>query len=413
MADFIAQLGNIHKQGLLSLDERLATLPLNQNPYITGASLPPNSPLFFDRQQELHSILSVLRRPEKPSSVSILGERRIGKSSLLNQIFQALEKEEKLIALFATAQNFGQLTEQTFFKSLKQSIAESLNQTFIENETVNYDDLRDFIQNLAKQGYRFVILIDEFEKLSGNSNFSCDFFSHLRALGERPEFRLGYVIASRHALKDLCRTHKIEESSFWNIFGTQKVIGLLNEKEACDLWLKPMLKTNRLSEQKLIHNWDNVKTLSGYHPLFIQIIASECWNACAGGFSVDNIALKNTLRQFMEDLFYQRSQENKAEWELLLKAAAGKTIEQNYVFNELYLRGLILKDGKVFCSYFADVIKEECKTVDGKSLETILDEVEKGLETGVDKMSKYFEIFLKGAELAGKVRRSFLEPDKD
>ena len=90
MADFIAQLGNSQNQGLLSLDERLATLPINPNPYITGASLPPNSPLFFGRQRELHDILSVLRRPDKPSSVSILGERRIGKSSLLNQVFQAL-----------------------------------------------------------------------------------------------------------------------------------------------------------------------------------------------------------------------------------------------------------------------------------------------------------------------------------
>ncbi len=415
MADFIAQLGNTQHQGLVSLEQRLATLPVGQNPYITGASLPPNSPLFFGRQRELHDILSVLRQPNKPSSVSILGERRIGKSSLLNQIFQALAKEDKLIALFATAQNFGQLTEETFFKSLKQSIAQVLNSDLIENEAVSYDNLRDYIQSLAKQGYRFVIMIDEFEKLSGNPDFKTSFFSHLRALGERPEFRLGYVIASRHALKDLCRSHKIEESSFWNIFGTQKIMGLLNEKEASDLWLKPMLSTlsNRITEQYLIKIFHNVTDLSGHHPLFIQIIASECWNAWKGGFKVDDIALKNNLREFMEDLFYQRSQENKAEWEMLLKAAAEKTIDHNYIFNELYLRGLILEGGKVFSPYFAEVIKEECKTTSGKSVETLLDEVEKGLGEGINKVDKFFDLFLKAAKVSGKIRKEFLEPDKD
>jgi hypothetical protein len=315
MADFIAQLGNTQHQGLLSLEQRLATLLVGQNPYITGASLPPNSPLFFGRQPELHDILSVLRQPNKPSSVSILGERRIGKSSLLNQIFQALNKEDKLCAVFATAQNFSELTEQTFFKSLKQSISQVVHPDLIENEAVSYDNLRDYIHSLAKQGYRFVIMIDEFEKLSANPNFNTSFFSHLGALGERPEFRLGYVIASRHALKELCRSHKIEESSFWNIFGTQKILGLLNEKEASDIWTKSMLFTlsNKITEQYLINNLHNVTDLSGYHPLFIQIIASESWNAWLGGFNISKIELKVNLRQFMEDLFYQRSQENKAE----------------------------------------------------------------------------------------------------
>jgi len=415
MADFIAQLGNIQNQGLLPLEQRLNTLPIGQNPYITGASLPANSPLFFGRQRELHDILSVLRQPNKPSSVSLLGERRIGKSSLLNQIFQELNKEDKLCAVFATAQNFSELTEQTFFKSLKQSISQVVNPDLIENETVSYDNLRDYIHSLAKQGYRFVIMIDEFEKLSGNPEFKTSFFSHLRALGERPEFRLGYVIASRHALKDLCRSHKIEESSFWNIFGTQKILGLLTEKEASDLWIKPMLATlsNKITEQYLIKNLHNVTDLSGYHPMFIQIIASQFWNAWSGGFNISKIELKVNLRQFMEDLFYQRSQENKTEWEMLLKVAAEKTIDHNYIFNELYLRGLILKDGKVFCPYFAEVIKEECKTANGKSVETLLDEVEKGLETGINKVDKFFDLFLKAANVSGKIRKEFLEPDKN
>jgi AAA+ ATPase superfamily predicted ATPase len=40
--------------------------------------------------------------------VSLLGERRIGKSSLLNQVVQALNAEENMVVIHATAQDWNQ-----------------------------------------------------------------------------------------------------------------------------------------------------------------------------------------------------------------------------------------------------------------------------------------------------------------
>ena len=65
MADFIAQLGNIDKQGLLADFERLQSLKAGENPFITGNSLTANSGVFFGRKQELFKILSALRNPNK------------------------------------------------------------------------------------------------------------------------------------------------------------------------------------------------------------------------------------------------------------------------------------------------------------------------------------------------------------
>lgn len=90
--DFKAQLGRSENPGLLNQEGRLALIQPGRNPYVTGTALPGNSPVFFGRVQILHEILSVLRRPNKPGCVSLLGERRIGKSSLLNQIYQAFGK---------------------------------------------------------------------------------------------------------------------------------------------------------------------------------------------------------------------------------------------------------------------------------------------------------------------------------
>ncbi len=84
--------------------------------------LPENSPVFFGRRQVLHEILGVLRRPGNPGCVSLLGERRIGKSSLLNQVCQALSAEHGLITIFGNAQNWNNISQEEFFSSLCQSV---------------------------------------------------------------------------------------------------------------------------------------------------------------------------------------------------------------------------------------------------------------------------------------------------
>jgi len=102
MADFKAQLGRADHPGLASQTERLARIVPGRNPYVTGHSLPPDSPVFFGWERELAETLGVLRRPDKPGSVSVLGERRFGKSSFLNQVWQALAAEPDLVCIHAT-----------------------------------------------------------------------------------------------------------------------------------------------------------------------------------------------------------------------------------------------------------------------------------------------------------------------
>lgn len=71
--NFTAQLGNPEKNGFLDQAKRLEKIQPGQNPYFYGPSLSGNSPMFYGRQNELHSTLSVLRHPDKPGNVSILG----------------------------------------------------------------------------------------------------------------------------------------------------------------------------------------------------------------------------------------------------------------------------------------------------------------------------------------------------
>jgi len=105
-SDFKAQVGHAGDAGLRPQDERLGALEPGRNPYVTGTALSANSPVFVGRARHVREILAALRRPDKPACVSVLGERRIGKSSLLNQTYAALGTEAELVSIQAMAQNF-------------------------------------------------------------------------------------------------------------------------------------------------------------------------------------------------------------------------------------------------------------------------------------------------------------------
>lgn len=397
--DFKAQLGGPNNPGLLTQEQRLATLQLGQNPYVTGPALPGNSPVFFGRAQLLHGILGNLRKPDRPGSVSVLGERRIGKSSLLNQIFLALAQEPGLVSIHATAQNWNQSSQQAFYAALQLSISNALGLAASAPVSA-YPDFRDFIGGLAKQhGYRFVLIIDEFEVLAGNPNFDTTFFFNLRALADSPDYRFGYLVSSRRPLKDLCRQHKIDASSFWNIFGAVHRVGLLEAAEAQALLSLPFQRT---LPQANCPAAEAIFPLTGCHPLLLQLAANQYWLAADGGFALvaDDENLVFTIRNYLEDFWYQRNQEQLS---LLIRAAAGCELNRSPQLMELTRHGLLVKDSgsgrfHPFCDEFCRVIEESMPP--GKSLAQMVEAMDKG----ADWATKIIEDIIKIAETVNKAR---------
>jgi hypothetical protein len=60
-----------------------------KNPYCFRAMIPVDSDMFFGREREMRRIRDLLSE-ETPQCVSIIGERRIGKSSLASRVFHEL-----------------------------------------------------------------------------------------------------------------------------------------------------------------------------------------------------------------------------------------------------------------------------------------------------------------------------------
>jgi hypothetical protein len=373
-SDFWARLGNSNNPGLLPPRERLKQIRRGQNPYVTGTPLPCNSPVFFGRAQNLHEILSVLRRPEKPGCVSVLGERRIGKSSLLNQVFQALAHEPGLVAIRATAQNWSQASQGHFYAGLQHAIAQAADTSLVQT-THDYPGFRDFIHSLCREhSYRFVLILDEFEVMAGNPQFDAGFFFNLRALGERPEYRFRYLIASRRPLDELSQEHRIEASSFWNIFGLKQVLGLLTEEEAQALITEPMQRSLSPRERPddPVRLWqERILPFTGHHPALIQMVAASYWDGQDGGYEPDRRHITMGVRDYPEDLWSRRSCEEK---ELLIRAAHGYSPNTGRVFHDMVQRDLLTEQGQPFCELFREVIKDSLK---GKSVKQALKELKK------------------------------------
>lgn len=354
--DFHAQLGAAHHPGLLSATARLDKIVPGVNPYVTGSSLAANSPVFFGRGQVLHEVLATLRRPGKPGSVSVVGERRMGKSSLLNQVYGALACEPGLVSLHATVQNWNQTSQQHFFTHLAQAIGTATGHT-ASHAVGDYPSLRDFVYELVRtSAYRFVLLLDEFEGMASNDHFTAEFFANMRALGDGPAYQFGYVTASRRALADLSREHRIESSAFWNIF-SHKVLGSLSASESQALVHEPLrrsLPPDACPETEPF--WQQaIQPLTGGHPALLQMVLATYWNGFHGGYTPDSLGIETDLRHHLQDLWSRRSSE---EHRLLIQAASGLALPSGPVVTELMLRGLLTRAGKPFCDGFRRVVQE-------------------------------------------------------
>ncbi len=397
---FKSQLGNPENSGFLELDERWRLYAgKGEDPYFYGPSLPGNSPVFYGRTQTLYQIYSMLQRPTNPACVSLLGERRFGKTSLLNQIYEKLSTVEGLITLYGDAQGWPQCTQEDFFKGVFQAICRVLPPSnHSMNKVVDYLGLREFIQTHAS-AYRFVLIIDEFEEMAGNENLDATFFSYLRHLGNTHDYRLGYLISSRMSLRDLLTKVEKKASAFDNIFLPPHILGLLTYREAERLIQEPLEKTLNGRSMKNPHT---ILQRIGEHPAMIQMTMSifwENWNNKESISTDDVKRIEHGLRTHFKSLLSHRSVTEK---KILIKLAAMKMVKRNAEYENLQQRGLISPKGHLFSMGFREQVLRNLPK--GKKLEQILGEVNMDTERELN----IFESLPNWMELANKVHKAFL-----
>jgi hypothetical protein len=233
---------------------------------------------FCGRTDNIGQSLSLLRNGQ---NVALVGQRRIGKTSLLFHIadpvvFEAhgLHRGEHLFVYLDGAE-LGHLSPDEVLGLLLDQLAATLSAARCSiklsrapPDGVSYRDFREAVLKVTGAGLKPIYLLDEFESLADNPYLGPRFFSGLRALSS--QFDLCFVTASRESLLRLTYANvETLSSPFFNTFANLH-LGLYAASEARSL---VEILATRAGLDLPSQTIDRILGLAGPHPLFLQIAA--------------------------------------------------------------------------------------------------------------------------------------------
>jgi serine/threonine-protein kinase len=257
---------------------------------------------FYGREREIRQVVGRLLSPAFEST-SIVGERRIGKTSLLNYLAHpdtatglGLSRDQYVVVFL----DFGGCTDVTplrFWERALQKTARALADDDLAatarelggRDEIDQYDLEDLFLEIEERGKQLVLLMDEFEYVTQNPNFGLGFFSGLRALAIHCPLAL--VTSTRQELVDLCHSDAIKGSPFFNIFANV-VLRPFDLGETSAL-IDGSLEGTGVSFTEDVRAF--LAEIAGGHPLFIQMAAHYCFEGHQMG--VEGEALRKHLAE--------------------------------------------------------------------------------------------------------------------
>ncbi len=255
---------------------------MQHNPFIFGD--PVRGEDFLDRRRELRRLVG---RVCRGGSAVVTAEPRMGKTSLLLYLQDAKEdlfddQTERLLFRYLSAQAMAGWDAAHFWRealrplrSLTPAVEEACRQA--EGQGFDIATLENVFQALDDSGYRLVLLLDEFDDISGEAGLhQRGFYGALRTLASLfPSFSL--VIGSRRTLTDLnYRTKEFAQGSPY--FNFAQEIALQPFPESA---LNALL--GRAGDTFSADDHAFLRRVGGRHPYFLQAAAYYLWETYQDG----------------------------------------------------------------------------------------------------------------------------------
>jgi serine/threonine-protein kinase len=238
---------------------------------------------FYGRAREIRRIYSRLSTT-RPQCLSIIGERKIGKSSLLHflahtqNVNQHLDTPEHYAFVLVDLQGKGDWHPAGFFELVSDTIKAQIdNVPDLPTESTNgqanfYEYFRKLIQVVGQKKVKLILLLDEFEAIGRNTAFDLPFFSFLRSIANNND--VAYVTTSRQDLQKICDHAEVRESPFFNIF-TPIPLGGFPDAEARQLIQEPSAQAGAPFGEP---ETEFILDLAGNHPFFLQIACDKTFD---------------------------------------------------------------------------------------------------------------------------------------
>ncbi|BDA71674.1 hypothetical protein CAL7716_058400 [Calothrix sp. PCC 7716] len=250
------------------------------NPFV-AAGMIQESWLFVARSSELQALVSRMTGAQ-PTSVNVVGAKRIGKSSLLYHFYLTWEQRvldpSRYTVIYLSLQSVQCQCENNFYKTIAQELltrpsilAKQSICDILTKETIDRMLFTLIMTECKKQNILPVICLDDFKQLFNHKNeFDDRFYDNLRSLMDNNVLML--IVATDKEL-DLYRNKHGLTSSFFNL-GHILRLKLFNEEEVKDLLSLPASTIPNYSPTLGIRDQELVKELGGNHPFLLQLAAN-------------------------------------------------------------------------------------------------------------------------------------------
>ena len=244
---------------------------MQRNPYLNRVAI-KDPEQFFGRAREVSKIFSRIGA-SRPQSISVVGERRIGKSSLLHYINNPqvralhLDQPEAYAFAFIDLQQKRRLTLIEFFNELFGQLSIETGDKALKKLQPAFDSVRATLENFKRERRKLIVLFDEFDAITTNRAFDLEFYSFLRSIANN--YDVAYITSSARDLQELCHTQLIADSPFFNIF-TNVFLRAFTRKETYDLITRPSAEAGLPLEGYA----RRISEIAGYFPYFLQIACS-------------------------------------------------------------------------------------------------------------------------------------------
>jgi branched-chain amino acid transport system substrate-binding protein len=244
------------------------------NPYITGNPVGQGD-AFIGRTDILKTVLNTLQNPNENGMI-LYGQRRIGKTSVLQRLAHTLSERTQFIPIYFDLQDKAALSLDNLLKFLAEHILQHSGILPFDKWThdIQSDFQNMFIPYVLRQLPKktsLVLLFDEFDILDSPTHDQAVsvFFPYFRNLMQL-DIRLRFIFVIGRRPEDLSTVYL---SLFKGVKSLH--VSLLNYKETASLI--------RLSEQNNSLNWsdasiEKVVKLTGGHPYLTQQLCQVIWD---------------------------------------------------------------------------------------------------------------------------------------
>jgi hypothetical protein len=335
---------------MISNSGRRSAMP---NPYKPGGMV-TDPEVFFGRREELRTLRTRLAQRQ---STSVVGMRRIGKSSLLYHLVQQpeLPTDRRCALVSLDLQDARCHTAAGFLGHALNWLNAQCGSAYDFSRVTSLTGFADAVDHFAADGVHPVLCLDEFEEFTRRTDqFNDDFFETLRSLAQAG--KLAFVTASQRPLEDLTHEGNLT-SPFYNIF-IQVDLGLLEPEAAEELARVPFERTGIMTTSA---DRALALELGGRHPFYLQMSCGCLYDEMERATPPDRGRVRRRFARGAESHFRGLWRHLTAEEQAALKHLVGLPVvaPQPAVLKRLERAGvveLVEEEYRVFSQAFAEQV---------------------------------------------------------